>query len=207
MHVAGVGVGYGAVDSCHDLLSEAFLVLGFKRMLQASHLVQNSAQRPNVRLLVVRPPAPQLRRHVVGSADLRRCETGLGNFCDAEIAKFNSAPGCQKDVCSLEIAVDDAALVQRGSAHQCLNEEAPDEVLVHQLLAADVALDLGTNIAEASKFSHDIKLVAVKKSVVVSDGVRVLDGGEQTHFIKSVVSLALIHGFDLQFFQSVFLSI
>jgi len=60
--------------SCAHLASQAAHVVRVKRRLAGDHLVEQAAERPDVGLGVVRLVLPQLRGHVVRSADL-----GLGH--------------------------------------------------------------------------------------------------------------------------------
>lgn len=68
--VGAVGGGDGLVHAARDLLGQRPLVPGLEGVPQGAQLVQQTPDRPNVRLLVVRPPPPDLRRHVVRRSDL-----------------------------------------------------------------------------------------------------------------------------------------
>jgi len=138
---------------------------------------------------------------------LRGGKAGLCNLSNTEVSQLHAAARRQENVGGFQIAVDDAALVQRRRAHQRLDEEAPDEVLVHELLARNVALDLCPNVAEAREFSDNVQLVAVEEGVIVANAVRVLDRRQQPHFIQRIVPLALVHCLDFKLLQRVFLPV
>src|SRR4051812_233670 len=95
-----------------------------KRRLPGEHLVEHGAQRVDVDAFVVLPAA-DLRRHVVDRADRDGLPAMLrrGNrLAQAVIADFHVAVFVE-DVRGLEVAVDDAAVVQEREPLSHLAEE------------------------------------------------------------------------------------
>ena len=89
--IIGIGGRDGGVVATQDFEHEALHGVGVKGVPQCDHLVEDAAQRPYVRLLVVRLLLADLRREVVRSTDgrLGAIVSVLKHACNTEISDFN----------------------------------------------------------------------------------------------------------------------
>lgn len=123
--------GHGGVHACNAVAAH----------LQDAQLVRDAAQRPRVGLVVIRALAPQLRRHVVGRANLGLGEAPLHELRAAEVAHAHVVRGREQHVLGLDVAVQDVLRVQLLQRRRHLNQVRPDEVLLHEFVRLLVVRD------------------------------------------------------------------
>lgn len=77
--------------AAHNLFVQSLEVGSSKGWPQATHLVDDTSQGPDITLRTVGRIAPDLRAGVVRGACLRLCHLVLQDFGDIEVAQFGSA--------------------------------------------------------------------------------------------------------------------
>mmetsp|Transcript_6373 Transcript_6373/g.13027 ORF Transcript_6373/g.13027 Transcript_6373/m.13027 type:complete len:219 (-) Transcript_6373:188-844(-) len=172
-------------------------------MLQHAHLVQDTAQRPNVALVPVWLRLANLRGHVVGCA--HHCGShihrALQHSRDAKItylhvvASFARPLGCEEDVRALEVAVQNMALVHVVQCQRELQEPCHDLSLgdVIDGLRLCAPLHLATKISGVTILHDDDQLEAGLSHEVVDKGhyVRMSQIAHELHLLKGQVVLLL----------------
>lgn len=74
--------------SLDDSLVEALHVIGPKRWYERAHLVEHTAQRPNVTLAVVGLISPHFWARIIWCTRLSVAQTFFDDFRDVEVTKF-----------------------------------------------------------------------------------------------------------------------
>ncbi len=94
----------------NNILVETLHINPLERWRQHDHFIENTSQRPNVRLVVIRQVFPDLRTGIVRGSSLSHAK--ITNFWDIHVTQFGLALLVDEDVGRFEIAVDDLEFVQ-----------------------------------------------------------------------------------------------
>jgi len=95
----------GVVFACDDLRVEALHGCGAEGRQERDHFVEDAAQRPDVRLVVVGLIFPHFWRAVVGRARLGAQQALLGHFAHIEVAELDDASLGQEEIGALDVPV------------------------------------------------------------------------------------------------------
>lgn len=159
--VAGLQLGQQVVDLLAlDLPQQLLLVLGLPGSLAGQHLVEDDAQRPDIRLQRVLVPPKGLGRHVERRAHV--VLVGLEGIADldgeAKVGDLEFSVA-HEDIGGFEVAVDDAV---PGEV------EVPDHDLLHVLAGLVLAEALLDDLAEViiAELSDDVGIVLGGEDVV-----------------------------------------
>ena len=112
----------------HDLHHEGGLAARTaKGVLERTELDEGHAERPHVRLLVVRLAGAQLGREVARGANQGGGKVGAAGeqARDAKVANFDSVVGAEENVVWLDVAVHHAMLVDFVQPEQQLESVPP----------------------------------------------------------------------------------
>lgn len=94
------------VHARKDAVVETAHAFGAKGWVQRAHLVDDTAERPQVALVVIRFLLPDLGTGVVGGSCLRIKHTVLRNLTHVEIAHFENAIFTLKDVRRFQVTME-----------------------------------------------------------------------------------------------------
>ena len=92
-------------DALADLVEEALHVCGSERRLEASHLVEDTTEGPDVAFAVVGLVLPNFGRGIVRCSCLGVEEPFLSHFRNIQVAKLRAAVSVEKNVGGFEIAM------------------------------------------------------------------------------------------------------
>lgn len=92
---------------CDDFVDDHVERVSLKRSMQSAHFIENAAQHPHVRLIVIALPHADFRRKVVRSAErgFGKVVGALQHFGDAEVTQLHLVQFGQEDVLTLQISV------------------------------------------------------------------------------------------------------
>ena len=160
LEVRRVHLGKGRIGALQDFLDEAFHVLGVEGVVESGDLVENAAETPNIRFLVVRLFLADLRREIVRSAD-----GGIGAVVgvlqysgDAEVSNLDVSLRSEEDVLGFQIAMQDLFVMDvihgQGHLHQpchylLLRKQSPQLFLSRYLVEHIAALAVVHDDTEA----------------------------------------------------------
>ena len=133
---------------------------------------------------------PHLRRSVVRSTSLRLKLPGLCDFRDIEIAELYKTILRQKYVRTLNVPVYDFLLVKGIKARYHLEENRPNLSLLHVVVRCLFqCIDLGLQIPTVCELHHNAERGSglLKEGLLVASHVAVLNGGQNSYFVDSVV--------------------
>lgn len=158
-----------------------------KCALAAEQLVQDGAERKDVRTVIRGQPAHLLRRHVTHGSEhearrgLRRCEGGnagdggwgrIHQLRQAEIENLHRPISGDEDVFGLQVAMDDSASVRGGKTVHDLVCQLDD--LPHR---QPTQLDSLAKRAPGQQLGHDECEPAVRTNIIEGDDIGVVEGG------------------------------
>lgn len=125
-------------------------------------------------------------------------KASFGDFGDVEVSQFGSAVAHQEDVGALQVAVENALVVQRLQPSHCLDEQSPYVVLVKPRASLRVLHYPPVKVPSVGKLHHyaqGARAVFEEGFFVGNDvGVsmwrgRLLEGGEDADFVHCVFLL------------------
>ena len=199
-----VALWKGRILASHHLVAQRPFCLRQERMLQRRQLVEEHAQRPDVAAFVILLVLPQLRRHVVGSANLGVRHAVLGALCNTEVADLDRSWPRDEDVRSFDVAVQDIGCVQVLEPLADLDKEGPDQVLREQVSAFHVPLQLRIHVAAPRQLGDDPQAAPLHESIVVAHNAWALDARRQdAHLVHAVLALLLFHRLHVELLQRV----
>lgn len=149
-----------------DLLVEALHVIGTERRHESAHLVEDTAEGPDVALAVVRLVAPYLRTRVVRRPRLRIAQAFFYDFGDVKIAELGLHVLEQEEISALHVAVQDVPHVEGLESAHDLDEHVPDFLL----------LDVGLTLLIVADFLEDVTVVGILHDEAEGGG-RLVDEG------------------------------
>ena len=174
-----------------DLLVQALHVVSSERRHQGAHLVEDTAEGPDVRLRVVRHVPPNLWRGVVRSAGLGVRESFLHDLRDVEVSELRLHVSVEEDVGRLHIAVQDLPIMQSFEASYDLDEDIPYFLLFDVGFAFLITADLLKDVAIVSVLHHKTKARAglVYESLLVGYDVLMVDAGQNSDLVQCILLL------------------
>lgn len=196
LEVLGVVRRDSGVGRAQDLEDEALHGVGVEGVAERAHLVEDAAEGPDVRLLVVGLLLADLRGQVVGRADggLGAVVGVLEHSGDAEVADFDLSVLVHEDVLRLEVSVEDLAVVDVLYGQRHLHEPVHDLVLrVAHLPYFLLVRDLRVHVASVCVVHHYAQAPLVHEALLVRDDVRVSQSLQNMNLIYGILSLFPVH--------------
>lgn len=201
----GVGGRNSGDLALSDLFEEAFHALGLEGRFESDHLVEHTAERPDITLDVVGLVLPDLGTGVVRSAGLGEVESVFGaDLAHIHVAQFRTQVFIQKHIRTLQVSVHDVKVVHGFQALSYLNEHLPYEFFRQTLvllvwlrhlhtLSLEQLRYLVVEVTHVHQLHYDAQglLLSVHESFFVTDYVGVVDGGQDAHLVDGVLSLFL----------------
>ena len=183
----------------HDLAREGQLVARDEGRREAAQFKGEAAERPHVRLRIVRPLLAHLGREVERRAHARACVCRLRiqQPPQAEVADLDGAAPVRINILRLDVAVQHAHRVHVMQALADLHQNGPDHLLVQirrwqrAVLAARARLDLTRQVAAREQLHDDVQVVAVQKRLLVRDYVGVLQPRHDVDLVEDLRALRL----------------
>ena len=184
-------VGYPREFPLDDFFVEALHVISSEWWHERTHLVKNAAERPDITLAVIRLVAPHFGTRVVRGASLRVTEAFLDDFGDVKIAQFSLHVFKKEQVCTLHISVENAPHVKGSQASDNLNKDVPDLLLLDVGLSFLVVTDFLENITVVCIFHYQTEAGCrfINEGISISNDIRMVNRGQNTHFIQGVFFL------------------
>jgi len=179
-------------------------------MSQSYHLVQDAAERPNIRLLVIRLLLTDLRRKVVRSSNGRHCTVVgvLEDSSNAKVAYLDGAILVHKDVLGLQVAVQYFPVVDVLDGQSHLHKPVQDLVLaVTDFAYLLLVRDLRVEVSSVCIVHDDAEASLVHKGLFVGDDVRMAHRLQNVDFVDGVLTLLPVHLGDIDDLHDVGLSI
>ena len=188
------------VNSFHDSLIETFHVLGREGRVEGHQLVEDAAERPDIRLVVVGFVLPDLGTRIVRRASLRLQNARLGNLRNIEISQLDHALFRQKHVCALYISMDDLFVVKGLQAQYHLVENGPDVVFLRKLRSLFGIINLGLQVAVIAILHNDAETggAFLKECLFVTGNIRMVHRCQDAHLVQCV--LLFLRGQFLHFY-------
>lgn len=150
-----------------NLLVQPLHVIRSKGWFECDHLVENTAQRPNVTFDVVWLIPPNLRASVVGRPGLGVVQAFLvSNFGHIHVSKQRLVVRGEKNVGTFEVSMHDAQVVKRLQPLDHLDEHFPNLLLVEVVARLLVLND----------FLKEVTVVGVLHDNAEGLGLRVNEG-------------------------------
>jgi len=172
----GLVVGDVLELAVHDAFHHGLDVLALERPAQAAQLLQDDAERPDVRFQTLLLPLADFGAQVVGGADRSHGHVGGGvqTLGNAEVAQFDSAVLAHEHVRTLEVPVENLVFVQLVDRVDQLDEVVPDFVLGEVLVGGLLLFDQLAEVAPVGLLHPDqLLLLQLLGTLLVDDvGVR-----------------------------------
>jgi hypothetical protein len=162
-------------------------------MPEVAHLVEDTTERPNIRLVAVWLILEQFWRHIVWSTNacVGKIFGAVKNLSNTKITETDLAI-LQEDVLSLHISVQDLTFMQIEQGEPHLDEPLQD--LVFAKVLALGGLDLAVDVAFVAINHDDVQILfAVYITVLVRNDVRVSNLLQQSHLVLGVLKILLLH--------------
>ena len=190
--------GHWVVDAPYDLHREQVDAWSIKRWPECAKLVEHDAHRPHIGLVAVGLGLDDLGGQVVGRP--HHCAGLLDGVTqhlgDAEVADLDDALLGQEDVGSLDVSVDDLAIVDVLHSQAHLGKPIKDLILAEGLPA--LLLDFLTNVASVSVIHDDAQLTALGlEGLDKLYDVGVLEMLDDLGLLESLPALVLTHSADV----------
>ena len=101
----------------------------------------------------------------------------FGDLADIQIAQLDSATFRQKDVCTLDVSVDDLSLVEGVESIDHLVENAPDVFFLKVSVRFLVLINLRLKVAAICILHHDTELIRLllEECIFIASNVLVAD--------------------------------
>ena len=160
-----------------DLLVEALHIVGTEWRDKRTHLVQDTAERPNVTLAIVRLVTPDLRTSVVGCSCLSVTQALFNDLTDVEISQFSLHVFKEEQIGTLHVTMQDLADVERAKSTDDLNENVPDLLLLDVGLPFLVVADLLEDVTIIGILHDEAQARGglIDEGVFVADDIRVVN--------------------------------
>jgi len=176
-------------------------------MPEVAHLVEDTAERPNIRLIAVWLIFEQFWRHIVWSSNacVGKIFGAVENFGNTKITETDLAV-LQEDVLRLHISVQDLTFMQIKQGEPHLDEPLQD--LIFAKVLALGGLDLAVDVALVAINHDDVQILfAVYITVLVGNDVRVSNLLQQSHLVLGVLKILLLHVSGLHSLDDVVLAL
>ncbi len=142
-----------------DFLADGLHVFASERRDQRAELVDEAAERPDVRAEVVGLVFPDFRRSVVGRACLGEEELALRDLRDVHVSDHRDGlVFAEEDVGAFDVSVDDVVVVQELEALRDLVQVLPDELLGQEGPLFAALLDELVEVPAFCVVRHDAEL-------------------------------------------------
>ena len=161
------------VLSFENSVAELLHAVGGERRLESDHLVEDAAERPDVRAVVVRFVLPDLWTGVVRSACLGVDEALLCDLRNVEVSKLDCAVLVHEHIGALEVSVENFKFVEVLEPFYDLNEGFPNFSLVEESAVVLVLVDSFVEVASVGVLHDDAECLWVgrEKCLLVGDDV------------------------------------
>jgi hypothetical protein len=93
-------------------LEEPIHVISSERRHQGTHLIYDTAERPDIRLVIIRLVLPDFRAGIVRSTSLGVKQTLFSNLRHIEVSKLGCVVFVKKNVCTLHVSVKYPQIMQ-----------------------------------------------------------------------------------------------
>jgi len=164
-------------------------------VFQCDHFLQNATQTPNVRFLIVWLFLADFGGEVIWRANgcLRTVLGVLEHACNAEVTYLDFVPYVEEDVLSLEVPVEDLAVVDVLDGKRDLHEPVQD--LAFGEACADLLLlgDLLEHVAAVGLIHHDAQTALVHETLALSHDLGVAHSLEHVHLVQGFLLLLAVH--------------
>ena len=110
--------------------------------MESSHLIENTAERPDVTFPIVRQIGPYFRTSIVWSTSLSDCEsafTDLRNIQICQLSLFMIL--CEKNVSSFDVPVENVHAMEYFEAVEHLDSHSPYDYFPYRLFLFLMGLD------------------------------------------------------------------
>mmetsp|Transcript_86409 Transcript_86409/g.222552 ORF Transcript_86409/g.222552 Transcript_86409/m.222552 type:complete len:238 (+) Transcript_86409:1627-2340(+) len=193
LSLSAIDVGQRLWRCLDDLEDKGHEALALEGRLEREHLVQDHAQRPNVRLEAVLHVVTDLGRDVVRRANARLC-LGSGvveRLGNAEIAKLHRSRLREEDVLTLQVTVQDVPRMRVLEAKRALPEDGEHSPLAEVTTTAGLPspLDGGSQVTAIGVLHDDEELVGLKERRYVRDDVHVREAPEDLRLVLRLLAL------------------
>lgn len=177
------------VSTTHYLASQALHALRPKWRQKRYHFVDHTTQAPNITLVVIWLFLPDFGAGIVRRARLSLEQSSLRNLGDIEVTKLDHTLLGHEQIGTLDIPVDYFEIMEGLQSSHRLDQEVPDLLLRELCLLLFVLLDCLQQIATVCQLHYDTEtsFLVVKEGILVSDDIRMVDGGENSNFIQSIL--------------------
>ena len=184
-HVHRVVAGNGRVLALEHALEQAIHVIGLEGRLQMAHLVGHAAERPDVRLEIVRLILPHLGASVVRRAGLRVQEALLRHLADIQIAQFRGRVLVEEDIGALHVPMQYVERVQVFEPGHDLDHRLPYVLLLVILLIVLIFAYALENVAVVGELHDDAERVArlVEERLLVPRHKRIFNRRKYPDFV------------------------
>ena len=180
----------------YDHVAQRNQVVSREGRLQSTKVVQGTANRPHVDLMIVRLGLDKLWRQI------KRCSNASAfellavrlQFRDAHVSKFDLLLVVQEDVEALDVSVNHVFQMHELHSAAQLPGEFPDVPLRNVLLLVSLLLNHLVKIAFRRILHYDVEVVLLDKGGVVLDDVGML---ERCHYLSFLYGGQLVFGFHV----------
>ena len=179
-------------------------------MSQSNHFVQNTTERPNVRLLIIWLLLTNFRREIIRSSNGSLCAiiSMLKNSCNTKVSNFDRPILVHEDVLSFEISVKDFPIVNvlNGKSHL----DKPIKNLVFRVTDFSNFLlicNFGVEISSVGIVHDNAKTPLVHKRLFVGNDVRMPHCFQDMNFVDGIFTLLPVHFRHINNFHDVSLSV
>lgn len=185
-----------SVETLHGRCAEGWLL--------RDHLIKDTTGGPDIAAVIVGHVFPDFRTGIVWSSCLCAHHPALGDSGDVHVAEFDNTLASHEDVCAFNVPVADAKIVEGLESADNLDEKVPDLSLREDRVFLLVVVDHLQKVTTVSVLHDYAETHVLKEGLFVTDNVRVVDRGKDSHLIKSVFLLFagqfahfdLLHGVD-----------
>lgn len=202
-----------------NLFVKALHVLCSERRLEGNGLIDDAAQRPDVRFVIVRLVSPHLGTRVVRRACLSVEQSLLGDLADIHVAQFGCSVLAEENVSGFQVAVEDVDVVKSLETSDNLDEDAPDLVFGYVMLVLGALSYFLKQVSVIHVFHDDAAnhkpsrrnsiylpqtaLFFVDEGFLVGADVRVLNTGQNADLVQCVLFFLLRQSTHVDFFEGV----
>lgn len=191
--------------ACDDFRVEAFHSGRSEGRLVGDHFIQDAAETPDVRAVVVGLVLPHFGAGVVWRARLGSKHTAFRHFGHVQIAEFNDPLLGQEQVRTLDIPVANFQIVKGFQPSDDLNQVVPDFLFIEFLTCLLLLRDQLEHVPTVGVLHHDAEAVrrVLEEGLLVADHIGVVDAREDAHLIQGVLLFFAAQFLHFDLFHSV----
>jgi len=165
--------------------------------------MQDATKRPDIATEGIQGRRTNLGAQVAWRADHRFIDEVIGveNLRNAEVTDPQVLLLGQKEICAFKVPVEYLSAVQILETKTGLREPTENQRLWKRMLLISRTTDAMLHVATLCIVHDDGKSTILKKALQIRDDVRMLEGSEDSHFVRRIVLMLAVQAVNVDGFH------